>query len=167
MAEAIKSGDTISVNYTGKFETGEVFDTSEGRSPLKFTVGKGMLIKGFDDAVIDMNTGDKKTVTIPPAEGYGERNEDMIVDMPKANMPEDIKVEVGTTLQLADQGGNPVPATVHEICEEIIKMDVNHPLAGKTLVFDIEIAETGLEPDAPSSCGDGNAGCGSCCGGCS
>ena len=167
MAEAIKSGDTISVNYTGKFETGEVFDTSEGRSPLKFTVGKGMLIKGFDDAVIDMNTGDKKTVTIPPAEGYGERNEDMIVDMPKANMPEDIKVEVGTTLQLADQGGNPVPATVHEICEETIKMDVNHPLAGKTLVFDIEIAETGLKPDAPSSCGDGESGCGSCCGGCS
>ena len=80
MTEAIKNGDTISVNYTGKFETGEVFDTSEGRSPLKFTVGKGMLIKGFDNAVIDMNVGDKKTVTIPPAEGYGERNEDMIVD---------------------------------------------------------------------------------------
>jgi len=166
MAEAIKSGDTISVNYTGKFESGEVFDTSEGRSPLKFTVGKGMLIKGFDDAVIDMNAGDKKTVTIPPAEGYGKRNEDMIVDMPKANMPEDMKVEIGITVQLADQAGNPVPATVHEICEDVIKMDVNHPLAGKTLIFDIEIAEIGLEPDPPKSCGDGEAGCGSCCGSC-
>lgn len=165
MSEAIKNGDTISVHYTGKFESGETFDSSEGRSPLKFTTGAGQLIKGFDNAVIGMNVGDKKTVNIPPAEGYGERNEDMIIDMPKANMPEDMKVEAGMTVQLADQAGNPVPATVHEICEDVIKMDVNHPLAGKTLVFDIEIAETGLEPDAPSSCGDGG-GCGGCGGSC-
>ncbi len=87
MAETIKNGDTISVNYTGKFETGEVFDTSEGKTPLKFTTGKGQLIKGFDAAVIGMNIGDKKTVAILPEDGYGERNEEMVVDMPKANMP--------------------------------------------------------------------------------
>jgi peptidylprolyl isomerase len=166
MSEAIKNGDTISVNYTGKFESGEVFDTSEGRTPLKFTTGASQLVKGFDNAVIGMCVGDKKTVTIPPAEGYGERDEDRLIDMPKANMPEDMKVEVGMTVQLADQAGNPVPATVHEICEDVIKMDVNHPLAGKTLIFDIEIAEMGLEPDAPSSCGDGG-GCGGCGGSCS
>ena len=165
MTEAIKNGDTISVNYTGKFETGEVFDTSEGKTPLKFTTGQGQLIKGFNAAVIGMNVGDKKTVTILPEDGYGERNEEMVVDMPKSNLPEDIKVEVGMTLQLADQAGNPVPATVHKIYEDIIKMDVNHPLAGQTLIFDIEIAETGLEPDAPSSCGDGG-GCGGCGGSC-
>ncbi len=166
MKEAIKNGDTISVHYTGKFETGEVFDTSEGRVPLKFTVGMGQLIKGIDDVVLDMNVGDKKTVNVPPEQGYGERNENLLVDMPKANMSEDMKVEVGMSVHLADQDGNQVPATVHEICEDVIKMDINHPLAGKTLIFDIEIAETGLEPDAPSSCGDGNAGCGSCCGDC-
>ena len=165
MSEAIKKGDTISVHYTGSLENGEVFDSSKGRAPLKFTTGAGQLIKGFDSAVIGMNVGDKKTVNIPPQDGYGERNEDLIVDMPKANMPKDMQVEVGMTLQLADQAGNPVPATVHEICEEVIKMDVNHPLAGETLVFEIEIAETGLEPDPPSSCGDAG-GCGGCSGSC-
>jgi peptidylprolyl isomerase len=164
MKETIKKGDTISVHYTGKFESGEVFDTSEGRMPLKFTTGTGQLVKGFDNAVIGMSVGDKKTVRISPTEGYGERNEDMIIDMPKTNMPEDMKVEVGMTLQLADQAGNPVPATVHEICEDVIKMDANHPLAGKTLVFDIEVAETGLKPDTPASCGEG---CGGCSGNCS
>jgi len=166
MAEKIKNGDTISVHYTGKLENGDVFDSSQGRDPLKFTVGAGQLIKGFDSAVIGMAVGDKKTVTVPPEDGYGSRNEELIVDLPKENMPKDMKIDVGMPLQLADQSGNPVPAVVHEIGETVVKMDVNHPLAGKTITFDIEIAETGLTPDTPTSCGDGDAGCGSCCGGC-
>ena len=121
MKEKIKNEDTIRVHNTGKLETGEIFDTSEGKTPLKFTIGRGQLIKGFDNAVIGMSVGEKKTVIISPADGYGERNEDMIVDMPKANIPSGLKVEVGMTLQLADQAGNPIPATVHEICDDVIK----------------------------------------------
>lgn len=170
MTELIKAGDTISVHYTGKFESGEVFDTSEGRDALKFTVGSGQLIKGFDTAVTGMNVGEKKTVTISPDQAYGEKNNDYIIDMPKSAIPPDAELEVGMRLQLVDQNGHPVPAVVDEIQDEIVKMDINHPLAGKTLVFDIEVVETGLTPD-PHHCGCGDDGCGDtkendeCCGG--
>lgn len=167
MAEAIKSGDTIKVNYTGKLENGMVFDSSEGRDPLKFTVGSGQLIKGFDQAVIDMTVGDKKTVTISPEEGYGPRNEDNVVELPRDTVPEGMDVSVGMQLHLSDPNGNPVPAVVAEIGDDVIKMDINHMLAGKTLIFDIEIVETGLEPDAHAcGCGSsdscGSAGSGGC-----
>ncbi len=160
MTEAIKTGDTISVNYTGKFDNGEVFDTSEGQAPLVFTVGAGQLICGFDNAVVGLKKGDKKTFTVSPEEGYGEHSEDLVVDMPKSNIPPDMNLTVGTQVHLVDQSGNPIPAFVKEICDDVVKMDVNHPLAGKTLVFDIEIAETGLEPEPEPT------GCGSDCGGC-
>ena len=153
MTEAIKSGDTICVNYTGRFEDGEVFDTSEGRTPLKFTVGAGQLIKGFDNAVIGMITGDKKTVTIFPEDGYGVRRDDHVIDLPKANIPEEMNPEVGMQVQLSSPAGHPIPAVVADILDDVIRVDANHPLAGKTLVFDIEITETGLEPDH-SYCGD-------------
>jgi len=164
MADPIKTGDTISVDYTGKFDSGEVFDTSRNRAPLKFTVGAGQLIPGFDAAVIGMQPGEKKTVTIPPEEGYGERDSERVVSMPRAGVPEGMQVEVGMAVQLADQRGNPVPALVHELTDEAVILDLNHPLAGKTLTFDIEIRETGLKPDM--QCGSGGAACGSCCGGC-
>ena len=166
MTEAIKNGDTISVNYTGKFDDGDIFDTSEGRSPLKFTVGAGQLIKGFDNAVIGMKAGEEKTVTISPEEGYGNRREDMVIDMPKKHVPEGMKLEKGMQVQLTDQGGNPVPAVVDEIGEDVVKMDVNHPLAGKTLIFAISIVETGLKPDQ-QACDSQGGGCDGCCGGCS
>lgn len=161
MTEAIKTGDTISVNYTGKFEDGEVFDTSEGRTPLVFTVGAGQLISGFDDAVVGMKVGDKKTITISPEEGYGERREELVVDMPASNIPPDMNLTVGMQVQLVDQSGNPIPAYVQEIGDDVIKMDVNHPLAGKTLVFEFEIVETGLDPE-PIGCGGSCGGCSSC-----
>lgn len=159
MADQIKLGDTISVNYTGKLEDGEVFDSSDGSSPLKFTVGTGQLIKGFDDAVIGMKQGDKKTVTIAPENAYGERRDDQVVDLPRAKIPEDMQMAVGMAVQLSDESGRAFPAVVTEINDDAVKMDVNHPLAGKALIFDIEIAETGLEPDIP--------GCGGSCSGCS
>lgn len=164
MTEAIKKGDTISVDYTGKFDNGEVFDTSRNRAPLKFTVGAGQLIPGFDAAVIGMQTGDKKTVTIAPAEGYGEHDSERVVSMPRSGVPEGMQVEAGMAVQLSDQNGNPIPAVVKELTDEAVVLDLNHPLAGKTLTFDIEIKETGLQPD--SQCGTGSASCGSCCGGC-
>jgi peptidylprolyl isomerase len=157
MSEVIKAGDTITVNYTGKFEDGTVFDSSEGKQPLKFTVGSGQLIKGFDEAVVGMKQGEKTTITLPPEEAYGVRHEGMIIDIPKAQIPEDMKLEVGMRLHLRDPNGNPVPAVVAEITEEAVKMDANHPMAGKTLIFDIEISETGLQEDPPS-CSDSGGG---------
>ncbi|MBN2283329.1 MAG: peptidylprolyl isomerase [Deltaproteobacteria bacterium] len=144
MSEPIKAGDRISVNYTGRFENGEIFDSSEGKEPLNFTVGAGQLIKGFDDAVIGMTVGEKKQVTLAPEEGYGTRREDRIIDMPKENIPADMKLEAGMMVQLMDRNNNPIPAVVHEICEAVVRIDVNHPLAGKTLIFDIEVVETGM-----------------------
>ena len=161
MTEAIKAGDTISVNYTGKFQDGEIFDTSEGRTPLVFTVGAGQLIRGFDDAVVGVKVGEKKTITISPEEGYGERREELVVDMPASNIPPDMNLTVGMQVQLVDQSGNPIPAYVQEIVDDIVKMDVNHPLAGKTLVFEFEIVETGLTPE-PMGCGGSCDGCNSC-----
>lgn len=162
MTQPVKPGDTISVHYTGKFDDGEVFDTSNGRDPLKFTVGAGQLIKGFDDAVVGMNKGDKKTVSIEPQDGYGERQDDYIVSMPKDSVPEDMDLKTGMAVQLTDQNGNPVPAIVIEIGDSEVKLDANHPLAGKRLTFEIEIAETGLEPDP--DCSSGCSSCGGSCG---
>ncbi len=157
MSEAIKAGDTIAVNYTGRFEDDTVFDSSEGKQPLRFTVGSGQLIKGFDKAVVGMKKGEKKTITLTPEEAYGPRQEGMIIDIPRAQIPADMKLEVGMRLHLRDPNGNPVPAVVAEITDEVVKMDANHPMAGKTLIFDIEIAETGLKP-ASESCGDSGGG---------
>ncbi len=166
MSEAIKSGDTIAVDYTGKFENGDVFDSSEGRQPLTFTVDTGMLIKGFDQAVIGMKKGESKTVTIPPEMGYGPRDEEAMVEIPRAQFPQDMSLTEGLELQLQNPAGQPVPARIASINETNVTMDVNHFLAGKTLVFDISIAETGLELPA-GSCGTKSGGCDSgCCGSC-
>jgi peptidylprolyl isomerase len=165
MAALVQKGDTISVHYTGRLADGDIFDSSEGREPLKFTVGAGQMIPGFDAAVVGMAQGDKKTVSIAPDQAYGERSDDFLFDFPRANVPEGMEVEEGMQVYLQDNAGNPLPATVVSIGEETLKMDCNHPLAGKTLVFDISIAETGLKPDAgscaPSSCGSCGCGCGS------
>ncbi len=165
MAAIVQKGDTISVHYTGRLAGGDVFDSSEGREPLKFTVGAGQMIPGFDAAVVGMAQGDKKTVSIAPEQAYGERSDDFLFDFPRANVPEGMEVEEGMQVYLQDNAGNPLPATVVAIGEEILKMDCNHPLAGKTLEFDISIAETGLKPDAascaPSSCGSCGCGCSS------
>ena len=162
MTDTIKAGDTISVDYTGKKDDGTVFDSSEGKAPLKFTVGGGMLIKGFDDAVIGMKKGESKTVVIPPEEGYGPRNENAFVEIARANIPDEIPLEKGLTLQLQGPDGRPVPAVVHEITDENVKMDVNHFLAGETLTFDITIRETGLLADS-CACGGAGANCSSDC----
>lgn len=163
MTQAVKDGDTISVHYQGRLQSGKVFDASKQDKPLKFTVGTGMLIKGFDQAVVGMKPGEKKTVMIEPEMGYGERNEEMFVDVPKTAVPEDMNLVIGDMVQIPDKNGRPLPATVAEFTEDAVRMDLNHFLAGKTLEFDITIVETGLEPDAHQcghgSCGDHSHGC--------
>ncbi len=139
MSRTVKEGDSVSVHYTGRLETGEIFDSSQGRSPLAFTVGSGQLIKGFDHAVMGMAVGEKKTVTLLPADAYGDRKDDLFVDLRKKHIPEGMDLEVGMVVELSDGGQNVVPAFVQEIHDEFVRMDLNHYLAGKVLVFDIEI----------------------------
>jgi FKBP-type peptidyl-prolyl cis-trans isomerase 2 len=136
----VQNGDTVTVNYTGKFEDGTVFDTSmvEGREPIKTKLGEGNLISGFENGLIDMGVGEKKTITINPADAYGEYNEQMIQEVPKTQMPGE--VEVGITLQADTQMG-PINFVVKEVKEETVVLDANHPLAGKTLVFDLELVD--------------------------
>jgi len=136
-----KKGDAVQVHYTGKLEDGTVFDSSVSRNPLGFTLGDGNMIKGFDAAVHGMNIGDKKTVTIPSNEAYGERREDMMIDVPIEQVPADIKPEVGIQLTLQGGNGQPMPVTVTHVDEKKITLDANHQLAGKDLIFEIELVE--------------------------
>ncbi|SFA98052.1 FKBP-type peptidyl-prolyl cis-trans isomerase [Algoriphagus aquimarinus] len=136
-----KKGDAVQVHYTGKLEDGSVFDTSANREPLGFTLGDGNMIKGFDTAVDGMTLGDKVTVTIPAAEAYGERRDDMMIEVPKTQVPADIKPEVGLDLMLQGGNGQPMPVKVVAIDDEKVTLDANHQLAGKDLIFDIELVK--------------------------
>lgn len=133
----IKKGDTVVVHYTGKFTNGEIFDTSEGREPLSFVTGESQVIKGFEEAIIGKSVGEKIYVTIPASDGYGELREDLIVDIPKANVPEG--VEVGSILSSVTPDGQPFTVVVKEIKEETITVDMNHKMAGKDMIFEIEV----------------------------
>ena len=137
----VKDGDTVKVHYTGKLVNGEQFDSSTGREPLEFTVGAGMMIKGFDAALPGMSVGDKKTVNIPAAEAYGEKDPNAVIPFPKENVPADMKLEPGMQLTLTNQEGQPFPVVVTEIKDDVIVLDANHFLAGEELVFDIELVE--------------------------
>lgn len=137
----VKSGDKVKVHYHGKLITGETFDSSAGREPLEFEVGSGMVIKGFDEGVTGMAVGEKKTINIPFNEAYGPRNPEMVIDMPKERFPEDMEVEVGMPLVMSDGQGQQFQVTIVEIKESSVVLDANHPLAGKDLVFDLELVE--------------------------
>jgi len=134
----IQVGDSVIVNYTGKLNDGTIFDSSlaEGREPLSARLGEGKLIKGFEDGLIDMEIGETKTIEILPENAYGSYNELLITEIPKENMPENVKV--GETLQgMSPQG--PVIVRVLEVRNDVIVIDANHPLAGKTLIFELEV----------------------------
>lgn len=134
-------GNTVKVHYTGKLKDGTIFDSSESREPLEFTLGDGNMIKGFDAAVQGMNVGDDKSVTIPSDEAYGEKKDEMLVDIPRTQVPADIKPEVGMDLSIQNQQGQPMPVKVIHVDEEKITLDANHPLAGQDLIFDIKLVE--------------------------
>ena len=137
----VKQGDTVRVHYTGKLKDGTVFDSSESRDPLEFTLGQGQLIPGFEKAVIGLNTGDKTTANIPVDEAYGERREDLELTVERDKLPEDIEPSVGLQLQLNQPNGQPVPVTVTAVSDGDVTLDANHPLAGEDLIFDIELVE--------------------------
>jgi peptidylprolyl isomerase len=139
--QQVKEGDLVRVHYTGKLVNGEQFDSSAGREPLEFTVGAGQMIRGFDAALPGMNIGDKKTINIPAADAYGEKDPNAVIRFPKENVPADMKIEPGMQLTLSNQEGQPFPVVVTAVEDDVIVLDANHFLAGQELVFDIELVE--------------------------
>ena len=135
----VKQGDQVTVHYTGTLTTGEQFDSSAGREPLAFTVGAGQMIAGFDAGVVGMAIGDKKTIHIEAADAYGEWDAENAFPFPKSSIPADLALEVGMELTMRSPDGSPFNVMVAEIQEENIILDANHHLAGKALVFNIEM----------------------------
>ncbi len=136
---AIKQGDTIRIHYTGTLLDGSVFDSSDGRDPLEFTVGSGQVIPGLDSALPGMEVGEKKRVEIPCVDAYGPINPGARQAIPREGIPDDIPLEIGTQLQMQTPDGQALPVTVVEVDEATVTLDANHPLAGQDLNFDIEI----------------------------
>jgi len=139
--QQVKNGDTVKVHYHGKLTDGTTFDSSEGRQPLEFEVGSGSVIPGFDNGVVGMTVGDKKTINIPAEEAYGGVEEDRFMEFPIDRFPPDLKPEAGMTLTMSDGGGQQFPVVITDVRDNIVILDANHPLAGKDLVFDIELME--------------------------
>jgi FKBP-type peptidyl-prolyl cis-trans isomerase SlpA len=137
----VKENNTVKVNYTGKLADGQVFDSSEGKEPLEFTLGQGQIIPGFEKGLIDMKLNEKKTITIAKEEAYGDINEQLRQEVKKTELPEDIKPEVGMGLVSKSPDGQEMNLRVVEVSDESIVVDGNHPLAGKDLIFDLEVVE--------------------------
>jgi peptidylprolyl isomerase len=136
-----KAGDTVRVHYTGKLEDGSVFDSSENREPLEFTIGAGQVIPGFEAAVTGMATGESKSATIPPEEGYGPRRKEMMAVVDREQLPDDLDVSVGQRLQVQQSDGRQLVVSVADIADKTVTLDANHELAGKTLTFDLQLVE--------------------------
>lgn len=139
----VKDGNTVKVHYTGKLtEDGTVFDSSEDREPLEFTLGEGQLIPGFEEAVIGMEEGDDTTVEIASEDAYGDRREDLELEVAKDDLPNEVDPQVGMQLQMQQQeDGRAIPVQITAVEDDYVKLDANHPLAGKDLTFDIELVE--------------------------
>lgn len=137
---AAKAGDTVRVHYTGTLDDGQVFDSSQGQEPLEFTLGEGQVIAGFDDAVTGMAVGDEKTVTIPVDEAYGEHRQELVMRLPREQLPPDLHPEVGQQLHMSN-GEDIVTVTVREVADAHIVLDANHPLAGQDLTFALTLVE--------------------------
>jgi peptidylprolyl isomerase len=137
----VKSGDTVRIHYTGTLTDGQTFDSSEGRDPLEFTVGSGQIIPGLEAAIPGMTVGEKKTVEIAADDAYGQPDPSAHQAVPRAEIPDDIPLELGTQLQVQTPQGQVMPVTVIEVTEDQVTLDANHPLAGKDLTFNIELVE--------------------------
>jgi FKBP-type peptidyl-prolyl cis-trans isomerase 2 len=136
-----KQGDTVKVHYTGTLSDGTTFDSSESQEPLRFTLGAGEVIPGFDQAVIGMSPGESKTATVSADEAYGPYDEDMVLEVDRGQFPSGIEPQVGQRLQVRQDGGEPFSVVVTGVSQESVTLDANHPLAGQDLTFQIELVE--------------------------
>ncbi|HEX6915295.1 MAG TPA: peptidylprolyl isomerase [Chitinophagaceae bacterium] len=139
--QQVKQGDKVKVHYHGRLTDGTTFDSSEGREPLEFEVGSGAVIPGFDNGVMGMNVGDKRTINIPADEAYGQRHQELVMDFPKEKFPEDMNPEVGMQLMMNNGAGQQFPVVIVDVREDSVTLDANHQLAGQDLVFDIELVD--------------------------
>lgn len=137
----VKQGDVVRIHYTGTLSDGSVFDSSEGRDPLEFTVGSGQIIPGLDEVLSGMAPGEKKSVTIPAEKAYGPHDPNGLQAVPRDQFPPEIPMEAGTPLQVQTPDGRTMPVSIHEVHEDEVILDANHPLAGKELTFDFELVE--------------------------
>ncbi len=137
----VKKNDTVRVHYTGKLPDGQVFDSSLEREPIEFTMGQGQLIPGFEKGLLDMKVNEKKTVEIPSEEAYGAPREELVQEVQKSQLPEEIKPEPGMGLVSKTPDGQEMNLVVKEVKDDTIVVDGNHPLAGKDLIFDLEVVE--------------------------
>lgn len=137
----VKKDDTVRVHYTGKLADGQVFDSSLEREPIEFTMGQGQLIPGFEKGLLDMQVNEKKTVNVPSEEAYGAPRQELVQEVEKSQLPEEIKPEVGMGLVSKSPDGQEMNLVVAEVKDETIVVDGNHPLAGKDLTFDLEVVE--------------------------
>jgi peptidylprolyl isomerase len=139
--EQAHHGDTVKVHYIGTLDDGTLFDSSAGRDPLRFTIGGGLVLPGFEEAVVGMTPGQSKQTTIAAADAYGPRFDEMIVSVEKENLPDDVELEVGQQLQLNQPDGRALLVQVAEVGDTTIVLDANHPLAGSDLNFEIRLIE--------------------------
>jgi peptidylprolyl isomerase len=136
-----KTGDTVRIHYTGTLSDGTTFDSSAGRDPLQFEVGSGQIIPGLDSAIPGMSVGDKKTVEVPSEAAYGPHHPEGVQTVPRDQFPPDLPTDPGTRLEMRGPDGRGIPVVIVETTDETVKLDANHPLAGKDLTFDIELME--------------------------
>ncbi|HEY9909000.1 MAG TPA: peptidylprolyl isomerase [Thermosynechococcaceae cyanobacterium] len=136
-----RHGDTVKVHYTGKLDDGTVFDSSSDQEPLEFTIGEGAIIPGFERAVIGMNPGDSKTERIPNEQAYGPHLEEMVVVVDRQQMPPELEPSIGQQLEVQQPSGQVIPVVVTDLSDQAVTLDANHPLAGETLIFDINLVE--------------------------
>lgn len=141
MGRKAKSGDTVRVHYTGTLDDGTVFDSSRDGDPLEFVLGEGQVIEGFDEALLGMSEGESREVELPPDKAYGERSDELVISVDRDELPEDLDPEVGQTLAVDTGDEEEMAAWVAEVGEEAITVDLNHPLAGRTLAFEVELVE--------------------------
>ena len=137
----VKNGDHVKVHFTGKMENGEVFASSQGHEPLEFSVGDGTVLPGVDKAVNGMNLGERKTITLPPQEGFGEQMENLILTVDRSQFPEGFELREGMELQVPQPDGTVIFFKILQIMDDKVKLDANHPLAGKALTFELELLE--------------------------
>jgi peptidylprolyl isomerase len=136
-----QNGDTVKVHYTGRLNSGETFDSSDGGDPLEFTIGDQQVIAGFEEAVIGMDPGQTRTITIPAAEAYGEQRAELIASVERTRFPEDVELEIGQQFRVGQAGGDEMVVTVTALTDSHVTIDANHPLAGEELTFDITLSE--------------------------